>query len=80
LHKKTGKSFDVALPELTDGVMIGAPVCRYHPKGDILEGFLLYLAGTGNARAISIEEKGGHHPRFVWWLTPAVSQVGSVYL
>jgi hypothetical protein len=60
--------------------MIGVPVCRYHPEGDILLGSVLDLAGTGNARAISVEKKGGHHPRFVWWLSPAVSFVGGVYL
>jgi hypothetical protein len=69
LHKKTGKSFEVALPELTDGVMIGMPVCRYHPEGDILVGSLLDLAGTGNPSAVSIEQKGRHHPGFVGGLS-----------
>ncbi len=54
LHKKAGKSFEVALSGLTDGVMIGVHVCRKHPKGDILVGPLLNLARTGNARAVSV--------------------------
>jgi len=54
LHKKIGKGFEVAPPEITYGVMVGMPVCRNHSAGNVLVSFLLNLTGTGNPGAVGV--------------------------
>ena len=79
LHKKVGKGFEVPLPEITYGVMVGMSVCRNHSEGNVLDSFLLDLTGTGDPCAVSVEKKGSHHPGFVRGLSPAIALVGGIY-